>query len=602
MPKFIFSWMDSPVFLGYVIAVLSVAIVTIVAWWPGLNLRTAPVSLLFCAVMLSAGFGGIKAGALAIALSMLVFDYYFVPPIYSLEIEASQLPRFFIFSLSVTFVGALTAAQRSTAQSLRRTRDGLEKAVQQLKKSNTALQEEIAERKRAEEHADYLAHYDTLTGLPNRALLQDRMKQAIAYAHRNRTQVAILSLDIDHFKHINESLGHSIGDLLLQLIANRLQECLREGDSVARVGADEFVLILPLINSKDAVSVAQKTLDTLNRNFLVEGHELHLTASIGISLYPDDGNDVESMMRTGYTAMNHAKEKGRNNYQFFTAALNVAAQRRLDLANHLRQAFVHGEFELYYQPQVNMESGTTFAAEALLRWKQPGNAPLSCGAFISTAEDTGLILPMGEWALRQACKQLKHWHDLGHRDLRIEVNLSPRQFSQQNLRNLVKRVLEETGLPAVALGLEITEGVLLQDSEDNMMTLKQLSGLGIQLSVDDFGTGYSSLAYLQRFPVHALKIDQSFVRGIGKNPNDTALVTAIIAMAHGLHLKVLAEGVETPEQVAFLLSRGCLAAQGFYYSEALPADEFIKQLDKQYGHNLQPNSAASHIEQHFPGK
>jgi EAL domain-containing protein (putative c-di-GMP-specific phosphodiesterase class I) len=301
-------------------------------------------------------------------------------------------------------------------------------------------------------------------------------------------------------------------------------------------------------------------------------------------LYPDDGNDVESMMRAADTAMYHAKEKGRNNYQFFTPALNKAAQLRLNLAHHLRQALVHEEFQLYYQPQVDMVSGATFSAEALLRWQQPENALLSCGAFISTAEETGLILPIGEWVLRQACTQLKHWHDLGHQDLHIEVNLSPRQFSQQNFQNMLERILDETGLPAISLGLEITEGMLLQGSEDNMATLKQLRNMGIQLSVDDFGTGYSSLAYLQRFPIHGIKIDQSFVRGIGHNPNDTALVAAIIAMAHSMHLKVLAEGVESLEQVTFLLSHGCFAAQGFYYSKAVPADEFIKLLDKRGGY------------------
>lgn len=579
-----FWWIKSPALLGYATAVLSVAVVPIIALWPGSHLQAAPVSLLFCAVMFSAGIGGIKPGLLAIVLSILVFNYYFVPPFYSLKIEVTQIARLLIFSLSVSFVGLLSAAQRSTAQSLRLARDGLEKTVQQLKRSNMALHEEIAERKRAEQRVQYMANYDALTGLPNRALLQDRVEQAIAYANRNRTQAAVLFLDVDYFKHINESLGHSIGDFLLQMVANRLQECLREGDSVARIGGDEFMLLLPLTDSRGAVLVAQKALDVLNRVFVVDGHELHVSASIGISLYPDDGNDVESMMRAADTAMYHAKEKGRNNYQFFTQALNKAAQQRLNLAHHLRQALVHEEFELYYQPQVDMVSGATFSAEALLRWQQPENALLSCGEFISTAEETGLILPIGEWVLRQACTQLKHWHDLGHQDLHIEVNLSPRQFSQKNFQNMLERILNETGLPAISLGLEITEGMLLQGSEDNMATLKQLRNMGIQLSVDDFGTGYSSLAYLQRFPIHAIKIDQSFVRGIGHNPNDTALVAAIIAMAHSMHLKVLAEGVESLEQVTFLLSHGCFSAQGFYYSKAVPADEFIKLLDKRGGY------------------
>jgi EAL domain-containing protein (putative c-di-GMP-specific phosphodiesterase class I) len=287
------------------------------------------------------------------------------------------------------------------------------------------------------------------------------------------------------------------------------------------------------------------------------------------------------LMRAADAAMYCAKEKGRNMFQFFTPALNRAVQQRLMLANRLRHALASNEFALYYQPQVDMRSGAIFSAEALLRWQQPGELPVSCGAFISIAEETGLIRPIGEWVLRQACMQLKAWHDAGYRDLRIAVNLSPRQFYQSGVATLVKTILRETGLTADALDLEITEGILLQRSEDNVATLRHLSDMGVQLSVDDFGTGYSSLAYLQRFPVHALKIDRAFVNGIGINANDTALVSAIIAMADSLHLKVLAEGVETAEQVSFLLAHGCLAAQGYYYSEAVSAAAFTDLLREQ---------------------
>ncbi len=437
------------------------------------------------------------------------------------------------------------------------------------------------EQKQADARIRHMAHYDALTGLPNRVLLQDRVKQAIAYAHRRQTRLAILFVDLDHFKHVNDSLGHAAGDRLLQMVAARLQQCLREGDSVSRWGGDEFVLSLSLLSAHDAVLVAQKVFDALSPAFVIEGHELQVGCSIGISLYPDDGADEASLMRTADMAMYHAKERGRDNYQFFTPALNKAAQQRLEVANRLSHALANNELMLYYQPQVSIETGAVFSAEALLRWRQPGAAPVSCGTFIAIAEETGLILPLGEWTLREACRQLKQWRDAGHSQLHVAVNLSPRQFYQHNLLGMVENILREAQLPAGALDLEITESLLLQHSEDNMATLHRLSDMGIQLSVDDFGTGYSSLAYLQRFPINALKIDQSFVRGIGQNANDTALVTAIIVMANSLHLKVLAEGVETSQQAAFLLSHGCLAAQGFYYSEAVPADVFIHMLEKQ---------------------
>ncbi|PHV08205.1 GGDEF domain-containing protein [Janthinobacterium sp. BJB412] len=435
---------------------------------------------------------------------------------------------------------------------------------------------DLTERKQAEERIRHLADHDALTGLPNRALLQDRMRLAIAFAHRYRRQVAILFIDLDYFKNINDSLGHHIGDQVLKMAAVRLQQCLREGDSVARLGGDEFVLILPLPgDSGDAGRVARKALDTLAQPFSVDEHQLHLSGSIGISVFPDDGLDVDSLMRTADTAMYHAKEMGRGNFQFFTAALNLAAQRRLDVGKRLRRALAQGEFILHYQPQVCMDSGVTFSAEALLRWQPPGKQPISCGDFIANAEESGLIVPIGEWALRQACRQLRIWHDAGHPELKMAVNLSPRQLEQADFCVLVGQILDETGICANALELEITESILLRRSEYNLATLTRLSEMGIQLSVDDFGTGYSSLAYLQRFPVHALKIDQSFVRDIGKDPNDTALVTAIIAMAASLQLGVIAEGVETLQQVEFLMAHGCHEAQGFYYSKAVPAEAFM---------------------------
>ena len=442
---------------------------------------------------------------------------------------------------------------------------------------------DLTARKQAEEQVRRMANHDALTSLPNRMLLQDRMRQAIAFAHRNHSRVAIMFVDLDYFKNINDSLGHHVGDEVLKMTAMHLQKSLREGDSVSRLGGDEFVLILPLLyNSNDAAWVAQKALNALAQPCIVDGHDLHISASIGISLYPDDGADVETLMRSADAAMYHAKKMKRGNFQFFTEALNQEAKQRLDVRSRLRHALAHNEFVLHYQPQVDMQSGAIFSTEALLRWQAPGAQPISCGAFIANAEESGLIVPIGEWTLRQACKQLKIWRDAGHSELKMAVNLSPRQLEDGNFCMLIEHILDQAGIPAAALELEITESILMQHSELNLATLTRLSHMGIQLSVDDFGTGYSSLSYLQRFPVHAIKIDQSFVREIGKDPNDTALITAIIAMANSLHRKVIAEGVETLQQAQFLLAHGCLAAQGFYYSQAVPAETLLELLKSHY--------------------
>lgn len=443
---------------------------------------------------------------------------------------------------------------------------------------------DLTARKQAEERIRFMAHHDALTGLPNRQLLQDRVSQAIALGRRTGTQLALLFIDLDDFKRINDSLGHEVGDCLLQMVAQRLKACLREGDSIARLGGDEFVLTVSLIDGNDAALVARKTLDMLKLPFMVNGHELHVTGSIGISVYPVDGADVETLMRTADAAMYHAKENGSSNYQFFTPALNKAVHQRLVMETRLRNALAENQFALHYQPQVDMHSGMIFSSEALLRWKRPGKAPISCGAFIAVAEKTGLIVPIGEWALREACMQLRRWHDLGFTHLRVAVNLSPRQFYQTNLPDMVAQILAEYGLAPDALDLEITEGILLQRSNDNVERLRRLSAMGIKLSVDDFGTGYSSLAYLQRYPIDCIKIDQSFVGAIMRNANDRALVNAIIAMAHSLELNILAEGVETPQQADFLLDHGCSLAQGFYYSMALAPDAFTDLLRAPGGH------------------
>jgi len=436
------------------------------------------------------------------------------------------------------------------------------------------------EQKRAEQRIHYLAHHDALTGLPNRVLFEDRVNQAITHAHRERLKSAMLFIDLDDFKDINDSLGHQVGDNILRRVARRLQSLLREEDTVGRLGGDEFAISLPAISDgNDAMLVAQKVLDALRQPFWVEGYELHVRASVGVSLYPDDGEDVETLMRTADTAMYYAKERGRDNYQFFTPTLNAAAQRRLVVANQLRQALQQHVLVVHYQPQVNLETGRIFGAEALIRWYKADGGLAFPGDFIKVAEETGLIVSLDEWMLRQVCGQLRHWSDSGHTDLLISINLSPYQFRRSGFPDFASSVLCETGVPASMLEMEITEGTLMLQSQDNLAALEQLTAMGIRLSVDDFGTGYSSLAYLQRFPVRALKIDQSFIKGLEHDANNASIVTAIIAMAKSLNLDVIAEGVETYEQVRFLRSRGCLKAQGFFYSKAVPAERFSQMLE-----------------------
>lgn len=445
----------------------------------------------------------------------------------------------------------------------------------------SAIERDITERRRTEERIRFLAQHDALTGLPNRILFSDRIAQAIVQARRNREQLGVLFLDLDGFKHINDSLGHQVGDRVLRMTARRLQRCVRDGDSVARLGGDEFVISLPsLSESSDAMMIAGKVLESLREPFVVEQHELHLSGSVGISVYPSDGDDAESLMRAADIAMYHAKEKGRNNYQFFTSGLNEAAQRRLMIANRLHQAWQRGELAVDYQPQVDLESNRIFSTEALLRWHQSDIGHISPNEFVRVAEETGLIAPIGEWVLRQACEQLRRWRTAGFSDLRVAVNLSPQQFRRPGFADLVRDILHDARLSPELLEMEITEGVLMTQSAENLAILEQLAETGVRLAVDDFGTGYSSLSYLQRFPVHTLKIDRSFVDGIGADENDTAIVTAIIAMAHSLRLKVVAEGVETADQAMFLRSHGCLAAQGFFYSKpvnALQLGQLLRQ-------------------------
>ena len=421
-----------------------------------------------------------------------------------------------------------------------------------------------------------LATHDVLTGLPNRNLLWDRISQALAHDDRSLAQAAILFVDLDHFKIINDSLGHDIGDLLLKEVATRLTMAVRSEDTVARHGGDEFIILLPsIVSSDDAEVVAQKVLHGLMQPYYIHGKELHIGASIGIALFPDDGKEVDILLKNSDIAMYHAKESGRNNYQFFAPEMNRRSIERHSLGVDLRHALERNELFLNFQPMIDMPDGKMSGMEVLLRWNHVKKGLISPERFISLAEETGTIIPIGEWVLHQACLQISSWKGQGYQVPRLSVNLSVRQFRQKTLVSHIMRILDETGLDGSCLILEITEGMLVENVQETIQILRQLSSMGIEISIDDFGTGYSSLSYLKRYPINTLKIDRSFVHDIATDPNDVAIITAIIAMARSLGIGVIAEGVETKEQMDFLTRQGCSRFQGGYFSEPLPSSEAV---------------------------
>ncbi len=447
--------------------------------------------------------------------------------------------------------------------------------ISERKESEQALSEKLALQKQL----NYQVHHDSLTGLPNRALFYDRLNQALALARRKGQKVAVLFLDIDRFKLVNDSLGHAGGDQLLHAVTQRLRESLREGDSIARQGGDEFLILLPELHQESYASiVTNKIIQLFVPPFILGEHEIFATASIGISVYPMDGEDSETLVRHAVTAMSFAKQQGRNNYQFFTADLNKAARNRLTLETSLRKALERKEFLLYYQPKVDFQTGSITGMEALLRWLHPQKGLIPPDRFIPVAEETGLIVPIGELVLHQACAQNKAWQNAGYTPRRVSVNLSVRQFRQTNLVDTIARILRQTGLDPHWLDLEITESVAMEDVDFTITTLRDFKKMGIKLSIDDFGTGFSSLNYLKRFPLDTLKIDQSFVQDLGTNPEDEQIVTAILALAQNLRLQVIAEGVETVTQYEFLRQRKCDEMQGYLFSRPLPAEEFAGLL------------------------
>jgi diguanylate cyclase (GGDEF)-like protein len=459
-------------------------------------------------------------------------------------------------------------------------KEDLLQKVEEISRSNKELVRLAHEARTMTRQMTHSAEHDALTDLPNRLLLNDRIGQAVALAQRREKQVGVLYLDLDSFKHMNDSLGHPIGDKLLQSLARRLLGCVRTTDTVSRLGGDEFVILLSEIERpEDAAIISRKLLQAVSKAFPIDKHDLHITASIGVSTYPDDGFDAETLIKNADTAMFQAKENGREGYQFFRPAMNVRAVERQLIEEHLRRALERQEFALHYQPKIILKTGAISGVEALLRWTHPTRGYVPPGQFIPVAEDCGLILPIGAWVLKEACAQARAWADAGLPALTMAVNVSPVQFKSNGFLNNLAEILIETGLDPRSLELEVTEGALMKNPELAADTLSTLRGMGVQVAIDDFGTGYSSLSYLRRFPLDALKIDQSFIRQITTIPDETVIVSAIISMGQSLNLRIIAEGVETEDQLDFLKAHKCDEAQGFYFSRPVPPQQIASFLE-----------------------
>ncbi len=439
----------------------------------------------------------------------------------------------------------------------------------------TGIIRDITQRKKAEEKIKYMAYHDALTGLSNRKHFRERLDQGLVHARRTGRMLAVIFLDLDRFKTINDTLGHDIGDLLLQSTAGRLKNCVRKEDTVSRQGGDEFTLLIAEVSHvKDAIGIADKILESIKQPYMLEGHELFITTSVGVAFFPDDGEDAETLLKNADVAMYRAKEEGRDCYQLYTPAMQANTLEKLELENSLRRAMERNELTVYYQPQVSLKTGEIVGAEALARWRHNEKGMVPAMEFIPLAEDIGLIVPIGEWVLRTACEQNRAWQGAGLPPIRMAVNLSVLMFQQKGLVDVVSGVLKETGLAPEFLELEVTETVLMKDFDAAATTLITLKDMGVHVAIDDFGTGYSSLSYLKRLSVGRLKIDKSFVRDLTIHPDDDAIVTATVAMAHSLKLTALAEGVETRQQLEFLRSAQCDEIQGNLFSKPLPHEEF----------------------------
>jgi len=441
--------------------------------------------------------------------------------------------------------------------------------------------EDITERKKIEEILNYMAYYDTLTGLPNRMLFINRLDLAVSQAHRNREMLTVMFLDLDNFKTINDTLGHPVGDQLLQDVSERLESCLRKDDIIARIGGDEFtILSLRSGSISDGSEIAKKIMQALKPPFDLGGHEIHVTTSIGISVYPYNGKDSHTLLKNADAALYRAKELGRNNYQFYDTSMNAKAAEKLALENRVRKAFDNGEFVIYYQPQVDLISDGIVGMEALLRWNHPDFGTVYPAEFVPVLEEIGLLAEMDEWVLGTACKQNKMWQDMGLPCVRIAVNVSPKQFKRRDMVRIVDQVLAKTGLDPCYLDIEIIESVLIEDVEAIATIFYELREKGVRITIDDFATGYSSLSYLKKFPVDAVKIDQSFINDLIDSPDDMAIARAIITLAHNFGLRAVAEGVETTEQLEFLRTLNCDGAQGYIFSRPLMANDAAAILSR----------------------
>ncbi len=524
-------------------------------------------------------FDQTRSDSQPIELPFQAFDC-FIPlalPDGKLRVQNSEVSRFTrpnfdgnFLIFSIQDVTSLTTAQEET-----------QKATLQVSEETTIRKKTQKKLLENEKRLAQLANHDVLTKLPNRRLLSDRLQQAIIKSCRSDSKIAVLFLDLDRFKKINDTLGHDVGDLLLIQVAQRLQECIRAGDTVARLGGDEFVVILEDIHDNTAVIyIAKKILKSMAQPINLKGYELVVTTSIGVSIFPHDGDSVEGLLKSADTAMYSAKDQGGDTCKFFVAEMNKMAIEMLMLEGQLRKAIELEQLELYYQPKFNLSTNQLIGAEALIRWNHPELGLLTPAKFIPLAEDTGLIIPIGEWVLRAACEQIKTWASQGYRPVKIAVNLSARQFHQHDLIKTVSDVLKDCGIGPKFLELELTESVIMQDAQSTINTLDALHDMGISLSIDDFGTGYSSLSYLKKFPINALKIDQSFVRDISQDSHDAAIVFSTIALAHSMILPVIAEGIENEKQFRFLQRHGCDQGQGYLFGKPMPASEFIQFLQK----------------------
>ncbi|WP_429310886.1 EAL domain-containing protein [Paenibacillus mucilaginosus] len=446
----------------------------------------------------------------------------------------------------------------------------------------------VNERKRAEEKIQHMAYHDALTDLPNRLMFDEKLGRCFQEAERNGSMMAVMFFDLDRFKVINDTLGHHVGDQLLRLLARKLRHYVSDKDVVARFGGDEFIILLTnMAHADEAAQFAKGIPDLLKDPFVIEGHELFVTASIGISMYPSDGKEVDTLLKNADIAMYRSKEKGGNAFQYYHPDMNKRSLHRLNLEIHLRKALERGEFQLHYQPIVDLRNGSVYGMESLVRWQHPEWGVVSPGEFIPLAEETGLIVPIGNWVLLESCRQNRRWQQLGYPPLVVSVNISAIQFNQMNFVQIVTDALKESGLAPDRLCLEITENIAMNNVPHIIETMQKLKALGVGISIDDFGTGYSSLSYLKRFRVQTLKIDQSFIRDVTLDEDNAAIVTALIAMSHRLKIKSLAEGVETQEQLDFLVAQGCDKIQGYLFSKPIPADAFetmIKENRQLYMH------------------